>query len=100
MNNLCLEAEKKFSKILKIVKKPQNSFFLLVLFASVFPVCGFVSVYPQELIKIEIGTILLLWSVSPFIGILLSIALTPLAAVVYNKFEKKVNRARFKANDI
>jgi Na+/H+ antiporter NhaD/arsenite permease-like protein len=78
MENLYLEAEKDLSKILKIMKQLRNGFLLLVLSILIFPVYGFAAAYAPESATAGIGTMLPLWSVLPFAGILLSIALMPL----------------------
>ncbi len=55
---------------------------VLALFISVFilPVLGFAGTAPASVKPPDIGSILPLWSVLPFVGILLSIALFPLFA--------------------
>jgi Na+/H+ antiporter NhaD/arsenite permease-like protein len=55
---------------------------VLVLFISVFflPILGFAGTAPAGVKPPDIGSILPLWSVLPFVGILLSIALFPLFA--------------------
>ena len=62
--------------------KRRFSYRVYVLFISVFflPVLGFAGTAPAGVKPVDIGSILPLWSVLPFVGILLSIALFPLFA--------------------
>lgn len=55
-------------------------FFVMFLSALLLPAAGFSATEPGHVIPIDIGTILPLWSILPFVGILLSIALFPLFA--------------------
>lgn len=58
----------------------RNSFSLLVLYVLIAPLDGFAAGYAPVSTSGEIGSILPLWAALPFAGILLSIALMPLAA--------------------
>jgi Na+/H+ antiporter NhaD/arsenite permease-like protein len=78
MKKLYPEAKVYFLSILKIIKRLSKVLLLLIIVDLVFPIRGFATTFVPEFANAEIGTILPLWSILPFVGILLSIALMPL----------------------
>lgn len=76
--NLWLVEERRPLNMLTIMKRLRNTVLLFITFVLMSPVSAFATTYAPESASGGIGTILPLWSILPFAGILLSIALMPL----------------------